>query len=141
MSVIRYRRKLRKLQKEREKIKERSQLELQGATGEKREQLRAEWSNEFFMVQEQIDELQSDYVREQAERLDLSLPLLAEGEFWERMHLVGDRLILTTRGREEMREKIRKEKKQIREGWGFYLQMAITIGSLLVAALAIYFRK
>ncbi len=116
-------------------------MELRAATGEKREQLTSEWSNEFSMVQEEINELQSDYIREQAERLDLSLPALAEGESWERMHLVGDHLILTTRGREEMREKIRKEKKQIREGWGFYLQMVITIGSLFVAALAIYFRK
>src|SRR5438445_9634525 len=57
------------------------------------------------------------------------------------MHHTGDRLILTTRGREETREKIQREKKQVREAWGFYLQLIITIGSLLVAALAIYFRK
>jgi hypothetical protein len=57
------------------------------------------------------------------------------------MNLTGNRLILTRRGREETREKIRREKKQVREAWGFYLQMAVTIGSLFVAALAIYFRK
>lgn len=71
----------------------------------------------------------------------MALPAGVEGEFWERMHVIGDRLILTTRGREEMREKIRKEKKQLRKAWGFYLQMLITIGSLIVAALAIYFRR
>ena len=66
------------------------------------------------------------------ERLDVSLPTREEGEKWERMRLTGDRLILTTRGREEMREKIRQEKKQMREAWGFYLQMAVTIGSSIV---------
>jgi hypothetical protein len=93
------------------------------------------------VVQEQIEELQSDYIRNQAERLDVSLPTGTEGEFWERMHRAGDSLILTRRGREEMREKLRKEKKQIRDAWGFYFQMVVTIGSLFVAALAIYFRK
>jgi len=122
-------------------VREHSRRELKEATGEARQRLEAQWSYEFFMVQEQIDELQSDRVREQAERLDISIPIMAEGDFWERLNHIGDRLVLTTRGREEMREKIRKEKKQIREGWAFYLQMVITIGSLVVAALAIYFRK
>src|SRR5215470_8757536 len=99
MSAARYSRKLRKLQKEREKIKERRRLALQGTTGEKRQQLEAEWTNEFYMVQEQIDELQSDRIREKAERLDISLPAVVTGEFWERIHLMGDRFILTTRGR------------------------------------------
>jgi hypothetical protein len=141
MSAFQYRRKLRKLQRERAKIRERSHAELQTATGEKRQQMIAEWSSEYYIVQEEIDELQSDRIREQAEQLDISLPVSATGEFWEKLHHIGDRFVLTTRGREEVREKIRKEKQQIREGWGFYLQMIITIGSLIVAALAIYFRK
>jgi hypothetical protein len=141
MTWFRYRRRLQTLQKDRERIAEKSRAEIQNAKGEERQRLEAEWSFEYFMVQEEIDELLSDNVRERAERLDISLPVRAEGEFWERMTHVGDRLILTTRGREEMREKIRKEKKQIRDVWGFYFQMLVTIGSLIVAALAIYFRK
>jgi hypothetical protein len=132
---------LRNLQKERDEVDRKSQLELRGASGERLQELQAQWSSEFFMVQEEINGLQSDYVREEAERLDVSIPKYEEGEFWERLFITGDRLILTTRGREESREKIRTEKKQIREAWGFYLQMAVTIGSLFVAALAIIFRR
>jgi hypothetical protein len=141
MTSFRFRRQLRTLQKERERIEKKSRSELQRTTGEKRQELEAQWSFEFFVVQEQIEELLSDNIRERAEGLDISLPPHTEGEFWERMNHVGDRLILTTRGREEMREKIRKESKQIRDAWGFYFQMVVTIGSLIVAALAIYFRK
>lgn len=114
---------------------------MKGTTGERRQELEAHWSSEFFIVQEEIDEWQSDHVCQQAERLDVSLPKREEGEFWERMNYIGERLILTTRGREETREKIRREQKHEREAWGFYFQMAVTIGSLLVAALAIYLRK
>src|SRR5207248_7199553 len=117
MTRFQFRRRLRKLQKERKEIQDRSQLELQAVTGEKRQQLQAEWSNEFYMVQEEIDELQSDRIREEAERLDISLPAVVTGEFWERMHIIGDRFILTTRGLEEVREKIWREKKDIRETW------------------------
>lgn len=141
MTRLRYKRKLGELQKERTRIEALSRGELATAAGEKRQELTSQWSTEFYTVQEQIDELQSDYLREVAERLDLALPVREEREFWERMHVMGDRLIMTVRGREQTREKMRREKREIREGWGFYFQMLVTLGSLLVAALAIYFRK
>lgn len=141
MNALRYRRKLRRLQTERDDIDRRGRLELRGVRGEKLQELQAQWSTEFHIVQEEINELQSGRIRQQAERYDVSLPKYEEGDFWERLYMTGDRLILTTRGREETREKIQRQKKQFREAWGFYLQMIVTIGSLFVAALAIYFRK
>jgi hypothetical protein len=114
---------------------------LNAAKGDEQQRLQAEWSHEFYSVQEEIDELQSDYVLQQAERLDVSIPMRATGEFWEMMSHAGDRMILTTRGREEVRTKIRSELKHARDAWGFYLGMAATIGSVLVALLAIYLRK
>jgi hypothetical protein len=64
MTRFQFRRKLRQLQKERKEIEDQSQQELRAATENERQQLQSEWSNEFFMIQEQIDELQSDYIRE-----------------------------------------------------------------------------
>jgi len=116
-----YKRRLRKLQKERSQIERRSRSELNAATGEDRQRLQAQWSSDYYFVQEEIDELQSDYLLQQAERLDISTPIRATGEFWELMNHAGDRLILTARGREEIRAKIRNEQKHAREAWGFYL--------------------
>lgn len=141
MTDFRHRRRLRKLQKKRDAIDRRGQAELRSATGEKYHKLQSEWSYEFGVIQEEIDEYQSDHVRQLAEKLDVSLPKREEGEYWERMQYTSERLILTTRGREETRAKIRGEQKHMREAWGFYLGFVATIGSILIALLTIYIRR
>ena len=136
-----YKRRLRKLQNERAKIKQQNTKKLLGVTGEHRQEVLADCRSDYDVIEEEIAECQSDHIRTMAELYDLSLPKSEEGEYWERMHLVGDRLILTTLGREVTREKIAKEQKLRREVWALILSFAATVGSLTVAVLAICLRK
>jgi len=136
-----YRRKLRTLHSEQDMIRQKSRVELRDAPADKLQEVQAQWSHEFYMVQEEIDECQSDWVRQRAEYFDLSLPTVEATQFWERLNLTGDRLILTALGREEVRKKIKIEEKHSREALILYVSFIATIGSILVALLAIYFRK
>lgn len=141
MRDLSYKRSLQKLQNEREKIKRQNAKKLMGITGEKRLEILAECGDAYRVIEEEIAECQSDHIRTLAELYDLSLPKSEEGDYWVRMYLVGDRLILTTLGREVTREKIAKEQKLRREVWGLILSLIATVGSLTVAVLAICLRK
>lgn len=129
---------LRKLQKRRAKYEREARAEMKGVSGAARIDLESRWDHEFATIQEEIDELLSDRIRRKAERYDVALPKFdEEGDHWERLHIVGERHILTRLGREVTRAKIVAERRYAREVWSFI----ISLGGLIVAGMAIYFRK
>lgn len=136
-----YRKKLRKLQKDRERLDQEYGKELKAAPREKREDVKGMWHAEGGQVQEEINELMSDRVRQLAERYDVALPKVEEGDHWERMYQVGQRLILTTLGREVTRAKIAVERKNTREVLALVLGIIATCGSLTVAILTLILKK
>ena len=141
MFNFKYKRTLCRLQKSRDRVDRLFKKDLLAAKGEKKQEIYSQAGFEYSMAQEEIDELMSDHIRNLAERYDVTLPKGEEGEFWERMHIVGERLILTRLGREVTVEKILQRKTHYREAWVSILNLVITLGSLIVAGLAIYFSK
>jgi len=141
MRNLGYKRRLRKLQNEREKVNRANTQKLLGVTGDERQRLMAECSHAYFEIDEQVAECLSNHIVVLAERHDVALPKLQEGDYWERLHHVGDHLILSTLGREVTREKLVKEQKLRRETWAFILSFVATVGSLTVAVLTICLRK
>lgn len=118
--AIKYRWKLRKLEKECNRITEPYDKRRKGLSIQELEDLRSEIGSELALVSEKINALKTSRFRQIANRLMVPLPESKDKELWEDLYYIGGRT-LTDKGFWKLKKLIRKEKRERREGFRFWL--------------------
>lgn len=127
--AIKYRWKLRKLEKEYNRIHKNYAKLSKGLSGVKLADLHSEEGSEICPVLEKIDALKTKRFCQIANRLMVPLPDYKDKDLWQEPYYWSSR-ILTDKGFSELRKLIRQEKKERREVFGFWfgIFMGITGG-------------
>lgn len=120
LRAIKYRWKLRKLEKECSRIHQIYSKHRKGLSGNELEQLNAEESSEVWPVFEEIDQLKSRCFYQIAHRLMVPLPDEKDKELWQEQSYGWGR-VLTSKGIWELKKLIRQEKRERREGFIVWL--------------------
>ncbi|MET4361281.1 hypothetical protein ABIB06_001857 [Bradyrhizobium sp. LB8.2] len=144
LDEIVYRRSLGKLQREREKTvrayKSKWEALLKSKGGaDARDELRHDEQFELEEWDEEIDQLTTRHLREQARRLIVPLPAIDDEKAWFESKMFGFRL-LTPEGVKIVRSDIRTEQKARWEFW----QTRVTLGLALIGSvfgILAFFRK
>ena len=124
--LIKYRWKLRKLEKESNRIDMNFEKNKKGLSANDLEFLRAEVSSEIWPVFEEINQLKSRRFCQIANRLMVPLPNQKDKELWEEQSYTRIR-VLTSKGIWELKKLIRQEKRERREGFVVWLAALVGI--------------
>lgn len=142
LDAIRHARRLRKLQRHREQITSdyKTKTEIARKEGKSSEELYKIGEGEHFdviYIDDEIDLLQSMYVRRQAEKLLLSVPKFdKDGGDWEQSDRNG-KWRLTRRASSELRVAIRQEQRERRQHWQAALALLIGLVGALIGLVSL----
>ena len=109
--VIKYRWKLQKLENECREIQRSYAEHRKGLSGEELKQLHAEEGSEVTPILDQISCLKSSRLHAIANRLIVPIPKMQDETYWETSYYTGG-YFLTTEGMNEVRKRIRQERKE-----------------------------
>ena len=117
IDYLKYRLKLSKLFKKREKIRKAFANNIRRARkqSEKPEEIQEIESSAWFeddVLNEEISILVTNYLVRKANRYFISIPLHKEKNMWEQCHTISNRYILTNAGIRKLRSSIRSEQKE-----------------------------
>jgi len=119
--AIKYRWKLRKLEKECNRIQGIYAKHRKGLKGKDLAVLHSEEGSEICPVLEEIDSLKTGRFSQIANRLMVPLPDYNDKELWQDLCYSSRRVALTSKGFWELKKLIRQEKRERREGFVVWL--------------------
>jgi len=137
MTKITYKWQLRRLQEELNRLTKRRDQAIQKAKRQKKSgidigDLLQEWDCDLVPVEEEIEAWKTKYWCEIAHKLVVPTPDRSDNNCWRANRATGCKNILTTKGVQEVRNNIRSEKKEKREG---VLAWVGVLGPLVVGVL------
>jgi hypothetical protein len=117
---LRYEFKLRRLQRERQRVDHFYAEKLSSArknpkNGDDVRSLESEASHEWHLATDEIRGLVTEELTSVAERLFVPVPSWKEEKFWSESYIPGEQKFLTTEGVSHLRDLIRDERKKRRE--------------------------